>query len=146
MPEERITDPTTGGQKGRKQERFDLLPPGPLEQIARHYGIGAEKYEDRNWEKGYDWSLSYGALQRHLWAWWAGEDDDPENGSPHLAAAAFHVLALLEFAVTHPEKDDRPTSPPNPDLSNASTYDPDHHHVSFDSHLAKRLPHWGTTW
>ena len=110
MPEteQRITNATTGGQKGRKLARFDLLPPGPLKQIAEHYGKGAAKYEDRNWERGYAWTLSYGALQRHLNAWYAGEDNDTETGSSHLAAAAFHVLALLEFGDTHPELDDRP--------------------------------------
>lgn len=110
MPENetRITNPLTGGQKGSKQARYDLLPVGPLRQVAEHYGAGAEKYEDRNWEKGYDWSLSYAALQRHLNAWWDGEDLDPEMGSNHLTAVIFHALALLEWTDTHPELDDRP--------------------------------------
>jgi dATP/dGTP diphosphohydrolase, N-terminal/Domain of unknown function (DUF4406) len=104
----RITDPDTGGQKGQKQARFDLIPATPLWLIAEHYGKGAEKYDDRNWERGYAWSLAYGAMQRHLNAWWSGEDLDPETGSNHLTAAAWHCLALLEFTDTHPEKDDRP--------------------------------------
>lgn len=106
--ETRITDPETGGEKGRKLERFDLMPAEPLEAVARHYGIGAEKYEDRNWERGYSWSLSFAAMMRHAWRFWRGEDIDPETGSPHLAAVVFHALALMEFARTHPEKDDRP--------------------------------------
>lgn len=111
MSEEiRVKNATTGGEKGQKLERFDLLPAGPLAKIARHYGVGARKYADRNWEKGYDWSLSYGALQRHLNAFWDGEDIDEETGSPHLAAAGFHVLALLEFMNTHPELDNRPST------------------------------------
>lgn len=108
--EVRVVNAATGGEKGSKDERFDLIPAGPLAKIARHFGIGARKYADRNWERGYNWSLSYGALQRHLNAFWAGEDLDEETQSPHLAAAAFHVLALLEFAETHPELDDRPGS------------------------------------
>lgn len=105
--EVRVTDPTTGGQKGQKLQRFDLLPVVPLRQIAEVYGLGARKYADRNWEKGYAWSLSYGAMMRHLNAWWSGEDNDPELGTCHLANAGFHILALLEFMRTHPEKDDR---------------------------------------
>lgn len=106
--EVRVVDPETGGEKGTKLARFDLLPPGALWQIAEHFGRGADKYEARNWERGYKWSLSYGALLRHLMAWWNGEDDDPELGSPHLAAVGFHVLALLHFAEHHSDGDDRP--------------------------------------
>jgi dATP/dGTP diphosphohydrolase len=105
--ETRITNALTGGQKGSKDERYDLIPVEPLAALARHYGVGAYKYADHNWRKGYDWSLSYAALQRHAQAFWGGEDLDEETGSPHLAAVAFHAFALLEWAKTHPELDDR---------------------------------------
>jgi hypothetical protein len=106
--EVRVIDAETGAEKGSKLERFDLLPAEPLRLVARHYGIGASKYADRNWERGYVWSLSYAAMQRHAWAYWQGEDIDPESGSPHLAAVIFHALALMEFAHTNTSKDDRP--------------------------------------
>lgn len=106
--ETRVVDADTGGEKGKKLERFDLIPVGPLEAVAKHYGIGASKYADRNWERGYKWSLSFAAMMRHAWAFWRGEDTDPENGSPHLAAVVFHAFALMEYGRTHPEKDDRP--------------------------------------
>jgi len=106
--ETRMIDASTGGEKGRKLARFDLLPPGALWTISEHFGKGAEKYAERNWERGYAWSLSYGALLRYLMEWWYGEDNAPELDSPHLAAAGFHVLALLHFAVHLPDGDDRP--------------------------------------
>lgn len=106
--ENRIVNATTGGAKGAKLARFDLIPPDPLRRVAEHYGVGAAKYDARNWEKGYDWSLSFAAMQRHAWAFWNGEDDDPDTGSPHLAAVVFHALAMLEWGKTHPEMDDRP--------------------------------------
>lgn len=109
MAEERIVDPDTGGEKGQKDERYDLIPVEPLRQVARVYGMGSSKYSSRNWEKGYAWNLSYAALQRHINAFWGREDLDSESGLPHLAHAAFHVLALMEFTRTHPEKDNRPT-------------------------------------
>lgn len=111
MTEERVVNEKTGGEKGKKLQRFDLIPPGPLWQLAEHYGRGAEKYADRNWERGVDWSLAFAALQRHAWAWWNGEDDDPETGSHHLACVAWHAFALLEYQRTHPELDDRPERP-----------------------------------
>ena len=105
--EVRITNELTGGQKGSKDERHDLIPIGPLAALARHYGRGADKYDDHNWRRGYSWSLSYAALQRHATAFWGGEDVDSETGSPHLAAVAFHAFALMEWMTTHPELDDR---------------------------------------
>ena len=106
--EEIIVNPATGGAKGRKLARHELLPPESLTAIAERFGLGAAKYEDRNWEKGYDWSLSYGALQRHLLAFWGGEDLDEEFGDSHLAAAGFHIMVLLSFIQNNPDGDDRP--------------------------------------
>lgn len=98
---------TTGGEKGQKLARYDLIPARPLELLAEHYGRGARKYADRNWERGYSWSLSFGALMRHAWAFWRGEDIDEETGSPHLVAVAWHAFALLEFFERHKQFDDR---------------------------------------
>lgn len=97
----------TGGEKGVKLERFDLIPVEALTKLAIHYGIGAEKYADNQWRKGYEWSKSYAALQRHVNAFWGGEDIDPETGSPHMAAVAWHALTLLTFMEEHPDFDDR---------------------------------------
>lgn len=97
----------TGGQKGVKLARYDLLPPDALEAVARVYGYGASKYDDGNWLRGYPWGWSFGALMRHLWAFWRGEETDPESGHPHLAHAAFHVLALLTFSARGLGTDDR---------------------------------------
>lgn len=101
-----VTNETTGGRKGQKLARFDLIPPRSMIALAEHFGRGAAKYEDRNWEKGYNWSLNFQALMRHMWLWWNGEDGD--DGGPHLHAALWHACVLIEFAATHPELDDRP--------------------------------------
>ena len=106
--EVRITDPETGGEKGQKQARFDLIPADALWAIAEHFGRGAEKYADRNWEKGYDWSLSYSAMMRHAWAWWGGEDVDEETGSSHMVAVAWHALVLVANELRGNGTDNRP--------------------------------------
>ena len=98
----------TGGQKGTKLARFDLIPTRPLWLLAELYGQGAKKYADNNWRKGYDWSLSYAAAQRHMNMFWAGEDIDPEMGVPHTVCAMFHMMALTEYLTTHPAFDNRP--------------------------------------
>ena len=109
VAEVRSIDPVTGGEKGAKECRVSLIPVAPLEEIAKHFGRGAAKYEDRNYERGYSYSLSYDAAQRHLMAWWDGEEFDTELGSHHLAAAAFHMIALMEFEHRGTGTDDRPS-------------------------------------
>ena len=94
----RVTDPITGGEKGRKKARFSLIVPSFLWELAEVYGEGAKKYSDRNWEKGYAWSLSYDALQRHIHQWVMGESIDKETGRHHLAHAGnmapFNIVPL----------------------------------------------------
>ena len=90
-----------------KPERFDLIPIGALTALARHYGAGAEKYDDNQWRKGYEFSKSYAALLRHLTQWWGGEDIDAELGSHHLDAVIWHAVALRTFVDEHPDFDDR---------------------------------------
>lgn len=111
LPNERVTDPVTGAIKADGgKARTDLLPVGPLMDTAAVFAFGARKYSDRNWELGFDWSRPYGALLRHLFAWWGGQDADPETGLPHLAHAACCLLMLQEYS-SHSlaGRDDRPT-------------------------------------
>ena len=112
--EVRTRNEATGGEKGVKLARMDLLPPDSLMHAATHFGRGAQKYADRNWELGYEWSKSYGALLRHLMLWWDGEDTDEDESFGafhHLDAVLFHALVLRRFAADHPDLDDRPNGP-----------------------------------
>jgi hypothetical protein len=102
-----VTNEKTGGKKGSKLQRYDLIPWEAMDELASVYGFGATKYAPHNWRKGYDWGLSYASLIRHAKAFWAGEELDPESGLPHMAHAAWHCLALLTFAQEHPDLDDR---------------------------------------
>lgn len=112
MSEVIITDPETGGRKGQKPERFDLIPMDALEEVARVYGWGARKYADDNWLRGYKWRLSLGALLRHVARFMVGEDRDPESGLLHVAHAAWHCLTLATFIMRSLGTDDRGTSKP----------------------------------
>jgi hypothetical protein len=129
------TTSATGGQKGTKLARYDLIPQSPLKEVAEHFGVGALKYAGHQWRQGYEWSKSIAAKARHDAAFAAGEDydvcsNDPEGcqhvdadgnefvapredacynhtGSHHLAASAWHALVLLEFKDRFPLFDDR---------------------------------------
>jgi Domain of unknown function (DUF5664) len=106
MEEIRIVDPTTGGEKGSKLARFDLIPSAALWELAEVYGRGSRKYADRNWERGYSWGLSVAALQRHLHTWLQGESLDPETGCHHLMQVAWHAVALFIFELRNLGTDD----------------------------------------
>ena len=97
----------TGGQKDVKAEAYDLIPPDALAAVARVFGCGAAKYTARNWERGYPWGWAFAALMRHAWAFWRGEDIDPDSGQPHMAHAAWHCLVLLSFRSRGIGTDDR---------------------------------------
>lgn len=101
--------PSSGGIKhDAGKPRFDLIPPDALRQVAEVFAYGPAKgiYEDRNWEKGLDWGRVFAATQRHLWAFWNGEDVD-ESGHLHLAHAATDILMLLALASRQVGTDDR---------------------------------------
>jgi len=62
---------------------------------------------DYNWTQGYDWHLSFDALQRHFALWMMGEKNDPETGSHHMICVAWHAFALFIFETFGLGKDDR---------------------------------------
>lgn len=132
-PGEIRTTSETGGEKGTKLARYDLIPVRALREVAKHFGRGARKYADHNWRRGYPWSLSYAAGSRHWNDFWEGKDydvcsNDPESclhvkdgeewvgepdtcwnhtGSHHLIAAVWHGLVQYEFTHDFPQYDDR---------------------------------------
>jgi hypothetical protein len=77
--------------------RYDLIPPEALEELARVYTFGARKYADRNWEKGLSFSRIFGAMMRHAWAWFRGEDNDPEHGLNHMSSVAWGAFSLMTY-------------------------------------------------
>lgn len=97
MTDEVRTISATGGEKGMKPERYDLLPKPGLDAMARVYDFGASKYADHNWRRGYEWSKSISAALRHMMAFQDGETSDPESGLPHPAHAMFHMAAVLTW-------------------------------------------------
>jgi len=105
--EVRITDPKTGGQKGQKPAQLSYLPFDSLAEVSKVYQYGASKYARDNWKKGYKWSLNFDAMMRHMFAFWEGEDLDPESGCAHVGHAAWHALTLLWFMQHYKEGDDR---------------------------------------
>jgi hypothetical protein len=97
--------------EGRKDDtgkvRIELIPPEAMFAIATILTFGADKYGDRNWEEGMKWSRVFGALMRHMWAWWRGERADAETGYSHLWHAACCVVFLIAYEARRSGTDDR---------------------------------------
>lgn len=52
-------------------------------------------------------SIYYDAASRHLNAWFEGEDDDPDDGVPHLAAALSCLAIIVDAQAANKLTDDR---------------------------------------
>jgi hypothetical protein len=100
-------------KKDAGKPRVDLLSRIALEGTAEVLGFGARKYAPNGWRRGIEWSRVIGAALRHLLAFNAGEDIDPESGLPHIDHAACCVMFLQEFVRTRKDLDDR-FKPPVP--------------------------------
>ena len=80
---------------------YGLLPPKALEETVKVLTFGAQKYARDNWKHVDDAKRRYfDAMQRHLWAWKEGEQNDPETGKNHLA----HAMCCLMFLYEHDVK------------------------------------------
>lgn len=102
-----IYDEKTGGIKGSKNSQIGFIDPAALYELGKVAGMGIIKYDKYNYLKGYDWSLSYNALMRHMQQMWAGEEVDQESGLLHSVHAAWHALALASFQMRDLGNDDR---------------------------------------
>lgn len=88
--------------------RTDLVTPRAFMEMVKVLTIGAEKYGDRNWEKGMKWSKIVSSLKRHLLAYEAGDDFDDETGLLHSAHIMTNAMFLTEYYFSAPQYDDRP--------------------------------------
>lgn len=97
MSNPEVEKATEGVRFDQGKLRYDLLPPDGIEELVRVYTKGAEKYADRNWEKGMAWGRILGSLLRHTYAFVKGETHDKETGCHHMAMAAWNCLALCVY-------------------------------------------------
>jgi len=90
------------------KNRYDLIPPWPIDELAKVYTYGSKKYDDDNWRKGLAWKRNViGPLFRHLWKWLRGEKLDDESNCHHLAMVMWQCCALMEYERCKVGQDDR---------------------------------------
>lgn len=110
LPEVRETPLADGGglRLDAGKNRLDLIPPEWEAALGDVLTQGAEKYDDRNWERGMSWSKMIGCAKRHRLKFEAGERYDLETGCHHLAMAAWNLLALMVYDIRGIGEDDLP--------------------------------------
>ncbi len=70
---------------------------------------GARKYGRHNYRvAGARASVYYDASLRHLFAWWEGQDIDPDSGLSHISKAIATLVVLRDTMLNAKLVDDRP--------------------------------------
>lgn len=84
---------STGSQRDSRKNkgRFDLLPPVAIRRLAQLYERGAEKYGDRNWEKGQPLSWYLDSAARHLFDYLQGD-----RSEDHMIAVMWNAAGFVE--------------------------------------------------
>jgi hypothetical protein len=98
----------TGARYNSGKPDYSLIPLCTLEDEARVWAYGAQKYATYNWTRGMAWSVPFACAMRHLAAWQRGEENDPESNLPHLAHAMCNLRMLTLYKDVYKEGDDRP--------------------------------------
>lgn len=83
---------STGSRRDSRKGkgRYDLISPIALRLLALHCEEGADKYGDRNWERGQPLSVYYDSAARHTMKVLAGCTDED-----HARAAFWNWMAFL---------------------------------------------------
>lgn len=100
--------------------RLELIPSNALQEVAKVFTYGAEKYTVRNdkdevvmdgannWKLGQPWMNVVASAKRHLEKFVDGEDVDIESNCLHVAMAVTNLMFILEFYKIYPQGDNRP--------------------------------------
>lgn len=100
----------TGVKFDQDKPMWHLLDADFAEEVVKVMTAGASKYGEKNWANGMKFSRPFNALLRHLFAWWRGEENDPETGLSHMAHVTANAMFLFSFAKNkdkYKEFDDR---------------------------------------
>lgn len=85
---------------------FTLIPQAALEEIAKVFTYGAEKYGVFNYSFGTNYRRYVAAANRHINSWLRGNNIDT-IGTNHLSNAAASLMMVLDNQLTKKGIDDR---------------------------------------
>lgn len=94
---------------GSRKPPISTIPAPVLIELGNAMFEGHLKYGGHNWRAmGVRASVYYDATFRHLAAWWAGEDIDPDSGMSHITKAIAGLVILRDAMIHGMVNDDRP--------------------------------------
>jgi hypothetical protein len=114
-----MTDQIKGRRYNKGKLRYELISSIALEEIAKVYTNGAEKYTDydekgniiydgsNNWRNGLLWMDCIASAKRHIEKFVKGTDIDVETNTLHLANACWNLMTILDFYKSFPQGDNR---------------------------------------
>ena len=84
-----------------------------LAEVGLAFMEGARKYRRHNYRvTPVRAEVYFDAANRHLDAWWEGEDIDPDSGLPHLTKAIACLFVIRDAIINDSWCDDRPPKVP----------------------------------
>jgi hypothetical protein len=102
------TDMNPKDKAGALKPQLGLLPVLAIPEVAHVLELGARKYGVYNWRDVPIHEMTYAhAVLRHIFAWIAGEDNDPESGRSHFAHAVAGLLVCMDARAAGTSVDDR---------------------------------------
>lgn len=104
---------------GRKDDTgkrdLSLVPRVAVDALAEALEVGARKYSRMNYAAGLEAHRMVSAMLRHVFAWYEGEERDPD-GQLHLGSVMANCAMILHQQQLGTLKDDRfnPSTLPRP--------------------------------
>ena len=96
---------------GIRKAPMSAVPTQVLLELGVAMLEGAAKYGRHNYRfAGIRSSVYFDAVVRHLFAWWEGEDIDPDSGLSHITKAIATLVVLRDAQMQGKVVDDRPPS------------------------------------
>jgi len=100
-------DGTKGVKFDADKAALDLIPLEALIGLGNVLTFGAKKYQRANWANGIEYSRLISAAMRHITAFNAGQDVDPESGLSHIDHALCNLAFLAWMRVHRTDLDNR---------------------------------------
>ncbi len=96
-----------GIRKNEGKLKWSLVSFKALEPMVRVLMFGAEKYSSWNWSKGLKYTEICESLQRHIYAFIQGEDNDQESKLEHVGHILCNAMFLSYMFLFKKDMDDR---------------------------------------